>query len=290
MARRDGVGFPVPFEVPVLALVPYIQIPSVTIPLGGLDPLVLDPWAALVCIGFIAGLEVSRARGIRLGLDVRDIVDGIVFIVGMGFVVGHLVHVLAYNQHLLVERGWTELLRLWGGFSSTGGFIGAVLGGTLFYKVVRKRSFWIHADAVVFGFPIGWVFGRTGCFLAHDHIGKPSEFFLAVNYPGGARHDLGLYEAMWTAVIAITFFALRNRPFRPGFFLALFAAMYAPARFGFDFLRNTDLDNADVRWAGLTPAQWGMLVLSGAAVWLLLRLRGPGERVDPNAPPAALSG
>lgn len=271
----------------MLALVPYIEIPSVKIPLGGMDPLVLDPWAALVCIGFIAGLEIARARGIRLGLDVRDVVDGIVATVGMGFVVGHLVHVLAYNQHLLAERGWTELLRLWGGFSSTGGFIGAVLGSTLFYKFVRKRDYWIHADSIVFGFPVGWMFGRTGCFLAHDHIGQKTDFFLAVNYPGGPRHDLGLYEALWTAVIAVVFFALRNRPFKPGFFLALFAAMYAPARFLFDFLRNTDMKNADVRWSGLTPAQWAMIVLFGAAIWLLARSRGTEGRVDPSAPPPA---
>ena len=27
----------------------------------------IDPWATLVCIGFIVGLEVGRARGIKLG-------------------------------------------------------------------------------------------------------------------------------------------------------------------------------------------------------------------------------
>lgn len=275
----------------MFGIIPYIQVPTVEIPLGGLDPLVLDPWAAMVCIGFVLGLEIVRARGIRLGLDVRDVVDGVVFTVGLGFVFGHLVHVLAYNPQLLAERGWTELLRLWGGFSSTGGFLGAIIGSSLFYKFVRKRPYWLHADTIVYGFPFGWMFGRIGCFLAHDHIGAKTDFFLAVNYPDGARHDLGLYEALWTAVIAAVFFALRNKPFKPGFFLALFAAMYAPARFIFDFLRNSDLKNADVRWAGLTPAQWGMLVLTIAAIWLLIRLRGPGERVDPTAshaaPPAA---
>ena len=55
-------------------------------------------------------------------------VDGSVAIVGMGFLVGHIVHVLAYNPHRLSEDGIMSLIRVWEGFSSTGGFIGAVLG------------------------------------------------------------------------------------------------------------------------------------------------------------------
>ena len=57
----------------------------------------------------------------------------------------------------------------------------------------------------------------------------------------------------------------------PGFFLGLFSATYAPIRFVMDFLRNTDLDQADVRWAGLTPAQYGMVVLTVVGVVLMKR-------------------
>lgn len=270
--------------MPLLALIPYIQIPLVN-----LGPLVLDPWAVMVCTGFIVGLEVTRARGIRLGLDVRDVVDGAVFTVGFGFLFGHAFHVVAYHPDLLATSGWLELLRVWGGFSSTGGLLGAAIGSALFYKVIRKRPFWVHADTIMFGFPFAWMFGRTGCFLAHDHIGVKTSFFLAVDYPGGPRHDLGLEEALWTVVIAATFLLLRNRPFRPGFFTVLFALMYAPVRFLLEFLRNTDLPNADARWHGLTPAQYGMIALFCAAVALLMRIRRPGGAlVDPRhraAPP-----
>lgn len=255
----------------MLALIPFFQIPILE-----LGPLAIDSWATLVALGFIVGLEIARARGIAKGLDVRDVVDGVVATVGMGFIVGHFVHVLAYNPHQLEEDGIVALLRVWAGFSSTGGFIGAVLGAMLFYKVLRPRDFWRHADVIMYGFPFGWVLGRLGCFSAHDHIGKRSDFFLAVDFPslryGGPRHDLGLYEALWTMVIAAAFFALRKRKLRDGFFVALFAAMYAPARFLFDFLRNDDLGGADVRWAGLTPAQWGMILMflagAGMAAWL----------------------
>jgi len=259
-------------------LIPYFDVPILELMDGWI---VIDSWATLVCIGFVVGLEIARARGIRMGLDVRDVVDGAVVIVATGFVVGHLVHVLAYNPHQLEEQGVMALVRIWAGFSSFGGFLGAVIGSVLFYNVIRKRSFWKHADAIAFGFPVGWMFGRLGCFSAHDHIGAHSEFWLAVNFPEGARHDLGLYEAMWSAVIAGLFFGLRNRRVKPGFFLALFAVTYAPVRFCLDFLRNDDLSGADVRWASLTPAQYGAILMFVVGAWVAFRLRG-----DPVADPS----
>jgi phosphatidylglycerol:prolipoprotein diacylglycerol transferase len=267
----------------LLGLIPYFDIPVLE-----LGPVVIDSWATLVALGFVLGLEIARSRGIKLGLDVRDVVDGIVVTVGMGFLIGHVVHVVAYNPHQLEEQGIMAILRFWAGFSSTGGFIGAVLGAMLFYLVIRKRPFWKHADTIMYGFPFGWVLGRLGCVTAHDHIGNRSDFFLAVDFPaevfGGPRHDLGLYEALWTIAIAATFFALRNRPVRHGFFTALFCVMYAPIRFILDFLRNGDLRGADVRWVGLTPAQWGMIgmFLAGAGMVVYLRKPAPEPEGAPD--------
>jgi len=54
---------------------------------------------------------------------------------------------------------------------------------------------------------------------------------------------------------------------------------YAPARFLFDFLRAGDISHADVRWFGLTPAQYGMMLMAVGGAYVLWRLR--------HAPPAA---
>lgn len=267
------------------ALIPYFSVPTLE-----LGPLVLDSWAALVAIGFLVGMEVVRARGLRKGIEPKDTIDGIVVTVGLGFVVGHFVHVLAYNPHQLEEQGVMALVRIWAGFSSTGGFIGAVLGAMLFYMVIRKRPFWPHADTIMFGFPIAWFFGRMGCFSAHDHIGALSDFALAVDFPvaryGGPRHDLGLYEALWSLGIAVVFFLYRNKPVRDGFFTAMFCLLYAPVRFGLDFLRNTDLEGrADARWLGLTPAQYGMILMFIAGVVLVPKLRRGGVAPGATPPP-----
>ncbi|MDP2305923.1 MAG: prolipoprotein diacylglyceryl transferase [Pseudomonadota bacterium] len=275
------------------------MIPYIDLPVFHLGPIPIDPWGTLVCLGFILGLEMARARGIKTGLDVRDVIDGIVATVLTGFVVGHLVHVLAYNPQQLQDEGEVfgvhipagpyALLRIWAGFSSFGGFIGAVIGSTLFYKVIRKRDFWPHADAIMFGFPFGWFFGRLGCFSVHDHIGRPTDFFLGVQFPGGTRFDLGFLEALVAAAIGATFLLLARKPRVPGTFIAAWGLIYAPARFGLDFLRNTDLRGADVRWAGFTPAQWGCVVMFGASLALLayLHRKGSEQALSPARGPAA---
>lgn len=225
--------------------------------------IILHPWALLVAAGIVVGFEVARARGIRLGLDPRDIEAGVAACLIGGFAVGHLVHVFAYRHGHLGA----------GGFSSIGGFLGAALGSVALYGFARPRPYWERADAIVYGLPFGWTLGRLGCFAAGDHPGRRSESWLAVAYPDGRRHDLGLYEALLAAAIAGAFAALGRRPRPPSFFAAAFALLYAPARFGLDFLRNQDLPGTDPRYAGLTPAQWGCLILLGTGGALALRLR-----------------
>ncbi|MBN1337109.1 MAG: prolipoprotein diacylglyceryl transferase [Deltaproteobacteria bacterium] len=246
-------------------MIPYYRIPVID-----LGPIPIDPWAAFVCVGFVVGMEVARARGRRLGLDVRDVVDGVVFTVGFGFLVGHLVHVLAYHPEQLREQGPIVLLKLWAGFSSFGGFLGALLGVVLFYRVLRKRPFWPHADVIMYGLPFGWFFGRLGCASVHDHLGRLSTFPLAIRFPEiGPRHDLGLYEAILTLGIAIVFWVVGRRERAEATFILLWCFLYGPARFLLDFLRAEDLAGSDLRYAGLTPAQYGCIVLVAVGLALV---------------------
>ena len=260
----------------MISVIPYIAPFSITI-----FDIPLDSWSLLVALGFIVGIEFARARAQQLGIAVADVVDGGLFIVGMGFVVGHFVHVGVYNPHLIDEYGWSIMLQIWAGFSSNGGFVGAILGTILWFKLVRKREpFWKHADTIAYALPFGWFFGRLGCFSAHDHIGQRSDFWLAVDFPaiyyGGPRHDLGFYEALWVFCLAIVHFSLRKKSLPHGTFTMIFCFAYAPVRFGLDFLRNTDLSGADVRFLGLTPAQYGSLLFFSCGIALYLRRHKEG--------------
>ncbi|MEZ4236750.1 MAG: prolipoprotein diacylglyceryl transferase [Myxococcota bacterium] len=282
------------------AAIPYFGLSVYDLNIPGLGHIPIDPWATLVCLGFVIGLEVARYRAIRLHLDVRDIVDGAVFTVLSGFFWAHVVTVLFYFPERLQEDGIMSILRVWEGFSSTGGFIGAVLGAWLFYRVIRKRDALRHADVIMYGFPFGWFFGRLGCGVVHDHIGKLTTFPLAMDFDHGfspwwtdgspfsvhgIRHELGLYEAALLVPLMVAFWWLGKRDRVPGFFLGVFAVYYAPVRFVLEFLRNGDLQHQDARYLGLTPAQYGMVVMFLAGVAFLVYLHR--DTPAPAAAPAA---
>ena len=237
----------------------------------------------LVVLGILAAIEFNRARAIRLGLSVKVTVDAGLVAVASGFLGAHLVHILAYNFPTFVENPET-ILPWYGGFSSIGGFLGAAIGIPLFLKL-KKVPAWAYADNLCIGFVLAWFLGRTGCFMAHDHKGELTDFFLAVDFPGGARHDLGLYEATFVLFLLVTFIYLdRRREWFHGFFTGLVMVLYAPVRFGLDFLRATDLEStinrrSDIRLLGLTPAQYGAIGLLVLGI-LILTVRSKKGRQD----------
>ncbi len=236
-------------------------------------------FGVLVALGVIIGDRIVVKEGAKRGLDPQDVKFLNVRIVFGGFIMAHLVSVIFYFPERIRENPLV-LVYIWSGLSSFGGFLGAALA-FLYYTRKDKIPPLPYADSVGLGLVIGWIFGRTGCFTAHDHPGRHTDFFLAVRYPDGPRHDLGLDELLLTIVIAIVLFAYARRPRVPGRTIGLFALMYAPVRFGLDFLRATDVSQPDQRYAGLTPAQWACIACLAVGVWLVTR---KGEPLIPTEP------
>lgn len=234
------------------------------IPIGG--GMTLAVFGVLVAMGVVAGILFAQARARTLGIPEHVINSGIASALVSGFLGSHLVVLL--TEPLPSGGGILGLVEFWNGMSAFGGFFGAFAGLVAYYA--RRRSTWlVEADVLVQALVVGWVFGRLGCTLVHDHVGRPSEFLLAVRFPGGPRHDLGLYEFLYTVgVLVPAIVVLNRRPRAPGTTVSVVALLYAPARFLADFLRNTDLPGADVRYLGLTPAQYGCLALAAIGVWL----------------------
>jgi phosphatidylglycerol:prolipoprotein diacylglycerol transferase len=245
-------------------VIPHFEQPSIS-----LGPLTIHAFGVLVAVAVLVGMAVARRRAAATGLDARVTERLVLWVLISGFVGAHLVDRLVYFPGETLKDP-LSLLQIWNGISSFGGFLGAVVGAALFVRRAELGSLgWKHLDAVAYAFPFGWIFGRLGCFLAFDHPGLPTDFFLAqVDAEGVARHNLGLEEALFTMALAALFWALGRRPRFPGFFLGLLPVLYAPVRFAADFLRVRD-----VRYGGLTPGQWGAVALLLVGIGLLARLR-----------------
>lgn len=281
-------------------LVPYIDVPElVLLPEGALgdgSPLVsVKPFGVLVAAGVFAGGWSALRYGRRRGLSPRALASFITWVVASGFVFAHVFDVLWYTpERVLADPA--VMLRLWDGLSSYGGFLGGVLGA--FGWSIRHRSTSLpYADVVASGLPLGWIFGRAGCAVVHDHPGIPSVAWFAVAYPDGGRLDLGLMEMVLVIPLAVACWLLQRRAWPWGFFVGLVGLVYAPMRFGLDFLRlrgAVSLSNVELvpdrRYLDLTPAQWASAALAACSAVLLQRALARGGRdgafLAPHVPAA----
>jgi phosphatidylglycerol:prolipoprotein diacylglycerol transferase len=259
-------------------LIPYVQLSDYPIIakyalFDGFpkETVAIRPFGAIVLIAIAlgVGLTLHHAKRIRIRYD--RIVNFIYYVVLCGFVGGHLFDVALYSPEGAKTDigGWLSIAE---GQSSFGGLLGAV-GGVGLYRILRRDRVSYLVEAVATSFPTAWVIGRLGCAVVHDHPGVHSNSWLAVAYPAGGRFDLGLLEALAVLPLAVTFLWLRRRARPLDFYLAAMCTYYATVRFCLDFLRATDLPGSDRRYSGLTPAQWGVMVLFGLGVYFSSRQR-----------------
>ncbi len=251
-------------------MIPWFNINFPSIPFPIIGKLTIHAFGILVATGILVGLKLTKKRGRELGLVDERVDSMVTWALVFGFICAHLFDVVAYQTFGAHPR-LIDILNPISGFSSFGGFTGALIG--LFVWCRRNRQpVMPYADSLAYGLATGWMFGRLGCFTAHDHPGRHTSFFLAVHYPGGARHDLGLDEALFAACVALLFAWLRSRRKQPlGTYVTILTLAYAPVRFFFDFLRATDVPEPDARYFALTPAQWGCILVLfagiGLAIW-----------------------
>lgn len=245
----------------------------------------IEPFGIFVALGIFLAARIVVKQSAKQGLDPNPIHDYSPWGVGAGVVAGHLVHLLFYHPEEL-SKSTFQLLKVWDGLSSFGGLLGGVIAAIIYFRV-RGVSFSKYADAFALGVAPGWGVARLGCFVAHDHPGVRTDFFLAVDFPavtyGGPRHDLGMYDAILLFAIAGVLFALRNSGKMQNRLLHLLALLYAPGRFFFDTLRATDLHYVDARYFGLTPAQYGCMLLVVYGLWGLVTKRAS----QPSTAPAS---
>jgi phosphatidylglycerol:prolipoprotein diacylglycerol transferase len=241
---------------------PYVEQPTFTVGSHTIYTFGLLAFGAV-----LTGVAIMVWRAPKIGFDREETLNLTTWMIVWGFVGSHVVSEIAYFP----ERVWRDplvLLKLTGSMSSYGGIAGGMLAAAVMlrHQGKTKTDVFRFLDGVAFAFPFTWLFGRGGCALAHDHIGIRTTHWLAVRFPDGPRFDLGLLEFLYTIPIAALFLSLDRRPRPTGFFLALFFALYGPARFLMDRLRVED-----ARYLGWTPSQYVSIASAAVAIFALWR-------------------
>lgn len=268
---------------------PYIQAGP-----WHLGPFTIHLFGILVGLAIILGVTMSQRDADKRGLNPLIVSEMQIWAIVVGFLVAHWFALIFYFPER-VRQDPLELLWVWKGISSFGGFIGGVTGLVVYLKVIKKVDPWPHIDAIAYGFSWAWIFGRMGCTTAHDHPGRITDLAFSVSYPafrplatpghviGEAgvpqfldstinqalpwiqRYDLGFYE-LFFAMGLVTILFLTNRKAKrwAGYNVAVLALLYAPVRFLFDFLRVIDKT-----YYGLTPGQYAAFGIFGLGIWIL---------------------
>jgi phosphatidylglycerol:prolipoprotein diacylglycerol transferase len=155
------------------ALVPYIDPRELELELG---PLTLRLFGPLVAAGMIIGRARCMEYARHKDVDQALFSNYLLWMAVAGFVISHLVSVFFYYPSELYKNPWV-VLQIWNGLSSVGGFFGAFVGAMIYLRIYCARRpmgpqpVLVFSDASVFGFILGWCFGRAGCSIVHDHPG-----------------------------------------------------------------------------------------------------------------------
>lgn len=266
-------------------MIPYLSPPE-PIRLFGLRlPLFGLLLFASVLVTYAAVLARGRATAIAAPREVARFAQVLLVAAVAG----------AHTGGILAEHGPGALARpalflsTGGAVSSAAGVVATAVAGAS-YVAAKRLDPRRWADLVAWSFPFGLLVARSGCALAHDHPGRLSSSWLAVPFPGGARLDCGLLEAMAAPVLIALAVALGRRRLAPGRLAGAVGGAYALFRFSLDFLRAADLPGADARHAGLTFAQWVCAPLLVASAYLLLARRPAAPPVPPVDPAHPRSG
>jgi phosphatidylglycerol:prolipoprotein diacylglycerol transferase len=265
-----------------MAILPYVDVPNIHIA----GPVQITSFGLLVAAGVMFGSWMGARYARRNGLDEDAMRYLSIRLIVWGFIACHVFNTLFYEWDRFQEEPLL-MLKIWDGISSWGGVIGGALA-LYVYTGIRKLDRLRWGDWAGYAAIAAWVPGRLACAVVHDHLGYPTDFGLAVDFPPHKypfdkmsaevvrAHDLGLYEIMYLVPLLLVVVILeRWRGRRPGFLIGFVAVAYSVPRFFLDFLRRTE---SDPRYLYLTFAQWACIggVLLGIR---LLRRRAGHESV-----------
>lgn len=175
-------------------MIPYFEV--VEFPVT--DGFALQGFGLMVFTGVLLGSWLAVRKAHRDGADAETLNGLVGWTIAGIFIGGHLGHLLFYYPETLLENPM-ELFMVHRGLSSFGGFIGCFILGFLYIQRRRKERkkqiaaaqqagkphrppilIWALTDCGLYGFTLGWFFGRMGCFVAHDHPGTITNFALGV--------------------------------------------------------------------------------------------------------------
>ncbi len=252
-------------------MIPWFQYTVINV-----GPIPIQVWGFFVALGMIVSIILIQKYSYSfVGTHSKKIIDLAFWMIIFGIIGARFFHAFFYEPSFFLENP-AEIIKLWkGGMSSFGGLFGAGLAFVLLRKKyhVTKENITKVVDLISFSALFGWMVGRIGCVMIHDHLGKRSDSFIAIKYIGGARLETALLEILGLIPLAIIFIFSWYKKRRSGWYISMLFVYYGILRLVLDFYRAEDIVQADARYFGLTPAQYFAILLVIAGIYIFRKKR-----------------
>ncbi|MDL0089226.1 prolipoprotein diacylglyceryl transferase [Campylobacter gastrosuis] len=158
------------------------------------------------------------------------------------------------------------------GMSYHGAVVGFLIATIWFCKKYRQ-NLWLLLDLCAVSIPIGYFFGRIGNFLNQELFGRATDVAWAIKVGGVLRHPSQIYEAVLEGltIFIILFFYRKFKKF-DGELIAIYAILYAIARFICEYFREPDY-NLGFVFLNLSMGHILSLAMLLAGIFTYLKLK-----------------
>jgi len=250
----------------------------------------------MLMIGFLAAGWRAAKNAPRYGLKPEDVWDVALFGL-LGGVLGGRIGFVVQEPGFWHNPG--QIFAIWtGGMTFYGGLLGGILAG---WMTARAKGMRVGdmSDLAGVSFPLGYIFGRIGCFLNGCCYGGQCDLPWAMRFPdehGGLTppsHPAQLYSAAAGLLIYLLLLPLEKRRQFRGQLMCSFLILYGIYRFLIEIVREGASSDSGITHLPITDAQvFSMLlafVAAGIYVALAVRRRRKGDNAALVMPAPASS-
>lgn len=242
-----------------------------------LGPVTLHTYGLFIALAFILALNVMQREFDREGIP-TPLVDKLSLVLMLAGLVGaRALYFLLSDFGALVEDPLL-FFRIWeGGLVFYGGFLAAFVA---LYMFSRRHEIALLSltDALVAPLLVGQAIGRLGCFSAGCCYGKEttSIFGVVFTHPESLAmkfikiHPTQLYSSFGDLVLFLGALWIGRKFKSQGLLTIYYFLGYGLFRFFIEFLRG---DDRGMFVKGLSPSQWGALLLITAGISLAMYVK-----------------
>lgn len=202
-------------------------------------------YGIFIAAALIFGLLLAIKRAPRYHLSADDVLDFFLYMTPAIIIGARLYYVLFsldyYRNHP------QEIFAIWnGGLAIHGGIIAGIMVAIIFCRV-RKIDFFVLADTIIPGLPLGQAIGRWGNFFNQEAYGGETSLPWAITVKDPLLgliqvHPTFLYESIWNLLVfGFLFFYEKKFKVVDGELLFIYLSGYSIGRFFIEGLRTDSL-------------------------------------------------